>query len=414
MSTVIEDITARKVFNGRGEETIEIDVITTDGFGRASAPSGASRGKSEVVPFPKGGVDEAIRKVEEIIAPELIGLNADNQEQIDTILHSVDGTKNFKNIGGNTAFAVSLATAEAAANTYGLPLFQYLGGYYAQELPYPLGNVISGGKHVSGKGPEFQEFLVLPVGAKSFLEAQKASTLVHKRVADYLKKKDKNFLSGRSDEGAWTCSLPNEKALEILTTACKEVSDEVGFEIRAGLDVAASSFWNKKEKRYIYSNKKRDKGEQIDYILDLIERFRLIYVEDPLHEDDFEGFAEITRKAKNCLICGDDLFTTNIKRLRKGIVKNSANSIIIKVNQIGTLTDAWETVKMASKAGYVAVVSHRSGDTIDYHIAHLAIAFHTPIIKTGVVEGTRIAKLNELIRIEEMLGDRAKMGTLEV
>ena len=414
MSTVIEDITARKVFNGRGEETIEIDVITTDGFGRASAPSGASRGKSEVVPFPKGGVDEAIRKVEEIIAPELIGLNADNQEQIDIILHSVDGTKNFKNIGGNTAFAVSLATAEAAANTYGLPLFQYLGGYYAQELPYPLGNVISGGKHVSGKGPEFQEFLVLPVGAKSFLEAQKASTLVHKRVADYLKKKDKNFLSGRSDEGAWTCSLSNEKALEILTTACKEVSDEVGFEIRAGLDVAASSFWNKKEKCYIYSNKKRDKGEQIDYILDLIEKFRLIYVEDPLHEDDFEGFAEITRKAKNCLICGDDLFTTNIKRLRKGIVKNSANSIIIKVNQIGTLTDAWETVKMASKAGYVPVVSHRSGDTIDYHIAHLAIAFHAPIIKTGVVEGTRIAKLNELIRIEEMLGDRAKMGTLEI
>jgi len=416
MSTTIEDVIARKVFNSRGEETIEIDIITSMGFGRASAPSGASRGKAEVTPYPKGGIDEAIKKVEQTIAPELIGLNSDSQEEIDGLLHSLDGTNNFSNIGGNTAFAVSLAVADAAANTYGLPLFQYLGGYYAKELPYPLGNVLSGGKHTRGKGPEIQEFLILPVGAPSFFEAEKANTLVHKKVEKALEKKDKSFTGGKSDEGAWTCSLSNEEALEVVAKACEEVSNEIGFECKLALDIAASTFWNNKKKRYMYRNGKRslDSGEQLEYVLNLIRTYNLIYVEDPFHENDFKSFAELTKKVKSCLICGDDLFVTNLKRLKKGIRLGSANAIIIKVNQIGTLTDAWETVRMAKEAGYVPVVSHRSGDTVDNHIAHLAVGLSCPIIKTGVVEGARIAKLNELIRIEEMLGERALMAQLKV
>ena len=414
MSTVIEDVIARKIFNSRGEETIEVDVITAGGFGRASAPSGASRGKAEATPYPKGGIEEAIRKVEQVIAPEIIGLNADSQEEIDSLLHSLDGTENFSNIGGNTAFAVSLAVADAAANTYGLPLFQYLGGYYTKELPYPLGNILSGGKHTAGKGPEMQEFLSLPLGAPSFLEAQKANVTVHEKVRRLLEKKDKTFTEGKSDEGAWTCSLSNDKALEIIYEACRETSEELGFECRVGLDVAASTFWNARKKRYVYRDKALDSNEQLEYILELIRNYKLVYVEDPFHEEDFENFAELTKKTKNCLICGDDLFVTNLKRLQKGIKVDAANTIIIKVNQIGTLTDAWETIRAAKAAGYTPIVSHRSGDTVDSHIAHLAVGFNCPIIKTGVVEGARIAKLNELIRIEEMLADRALMAQLKV
>ncbi|RLI19713.1 phosphopyruvate hydratase, partial [Candidatus Bathyarchaeota archaeon] len=299
MSTVIEDVIARKIFDSRGEETIEVDIITAGGFGRASAPSGASRGKAEAMPYPKGGVEEAIRKVEQIIAPELIGLNADNQEEIDSLLHSLDGTKNFSNIGGNTAFAISLAAADAAANTYGLPLFQYLGGFYAKQLPYPLGNVLSGGKHTAGKGPEIQEFLSLPVGAPSFLEAQKANVMVHKRVRELLERKDKTFTGGRSDEGAWTCSLSNEEALEVVSEACEKASDESGYECRMGLDIAASTFWNAKKKRYVYKDKALDSGEQLEYILSLIKSYKLAYVEDPFHENDFKNFAELTKKASN-------------------------------------------------------------------------------------------------------------------
>jgi len=416
MSTTIEDIIARKVFNSRGEETIEVDVITSMGFGRASAPSGASRGKAEAIPYPKGGINEAVKKVEQVVAPELIGLNADNQEEIDSLLHSLDGTENFSNLGGSVAFAVSFAVADAAANTYGLPLFQYLGGYYAKELPYPLGNVLSGGKHAGGKGPEIQEFLVLPVEAPSFYEAQRANALIHKKIKKLLERKDKTFTGGKSDEGAWTCSLSNEEALDVVAEACEKVSNEIGFKCRLGVDVAASTFWNSKKKCYVYKNGKKnlDSGEQLEYVLNLIKTYNLAYVEDPFHENDFKNFAKLTKKVENCLICGDDLFVTNSKRLRKGIKLCSANAIIIKVNQIGTLTDAWETIRIAKEAGYTPVVSHRSGDTVDNHIAHLAVGLSCPIIKTGVVEGARIAKLNELIRVEEMLGERALMAQLKV
>ena len=416
MSTVIEDVIARKVFNSRGEETIEVDVITNSGFGRASAPAGKSRGKAEVVYFPEGGVDEAIKKVEELVAPELIGLNADFQEDIDRTLHEVDSTKDFRVIGGNTAFAVSMANAEAAANSYGIPLFQHLGGYAARELPYPLGNVISGGSHVGGKAPDIQEFLVLPDGAESFLEAAEANIKVHVKVGELLKRKDKLFNYGKSDEGAWTANITNLDALEILARACEEVSNEVDFNCSPCIDLAASTLWNGKTKKYVYQRegKELDSGEQLEFVRQIVEKYHLAYVEDPFHEEDYESFAELTKKLKNCLVCGDDLFVSNNERLAHGAKMRAGNAIIIKVNQVGTLTDAVETIETAKKAGYIPVVSHRSGDTCDWHIAHLAVAFKCPIIKTGVVEGARIAKINELIRVEEFLGDRAKMAELQI
>ena len=414
MSSIIEDLIARKIFNNRGEETIEVDVITANGFGRASAPAGKSRGKAEVVYYPQGGVEQAIKKIDDLIAPELAGLNSDFQEEIDSTLHEVDGTTNFRVIGGNTAFAVSLANAEAAANSHGLLLFQFLGGNIANTLPYPLGNCISGGQHARGKAPDIQEFLTLPHGAETFLEALTANTQIHKKIGDALKKKDKLFSGGTSSEGAWIANIGNEDAFETIAKACEEVGNELDFECGFGIDVAASSLWKEKEGKYVYENgsKKRDASEQLDFMLDLIEQYHLAYVEDPFHEEDFESFAELTKKARNCLICGDDLFTTNNERLNQGIKLDAANAIIIKVNQIGTLSDAAETIENAQRNGYTCVVSHRSGDTCDWHIAHLAVAFKCPIIKTGVVEGSRIAKLNELIRIEHFLGNRAKMADL--
>ncbi|MCK5627881.1 phosphopyruvate hydratase [Candidatus Bathyarchaeota archaeon] len=416
MSSIIEDLITRKIFNNRGEETIEVDVVTQSGFGRVSAPAGKSRGKAEVVSYPKGGVDQALKKIDDLIAPEIVGLNSDFQEEIDSTLHEIDGTNDFKIIGGNTAFAISLANAEAAANSHGLLLFQFLGGNTATTLPYPLGNVISGGQHTRGKTPDIQEYLVLPYGAETFLEAATANAQIHKVLGEILRKKSSSFNGGKSDEGAWIANIGNLEALEVMCDACEEVANELSFECGFGIDLAASSLWREKEKKYVYTRegKKRDSGNQLEYLLDLIENYHLSYVEDPFHEEDFESFAELTEKTKNCLICGDDLFTTNNERLAHGIELNAGNSIIIKVNQIGTLTDALETIENANRNGFINIVSHRSGDTCSWHITHLSMAFRCPIIKTGVVEGARIAKINELIRIEHFLGNRATMADLTV
>ena len=414
MSSVIEDVMARKLFNSRGQETIEVDIITTDGFGRAAAPAGASKGKAEVVSYPKGGVDAAIKTLEELVVPELIGMDAEEQNEIDALLHEIDETENFSKVGGNTVFAISVANAEAAATSYDLPLFQYLSGYLGNELPYPLGNVLGGGKHALGKTTDIQEYLVIPFKAPNFAEAAKANIMVHQKIGALLRKTDKNFTGGRGDEGAWAPNIENEEALKIVAKACEEVSEDLGIECRACLDVAASSFWNQKENVYVYSmeGKKRGSGEQLEFMLHLIEEYNLAYVEDPFDEKDYESFAELTKKAKKCLICGDDLFVTNRERLNKGIEMCAGNSLIIKINQVGTLTDAWETTRLAKRAGYVPVMSHRSGETTDTHIAHLAVGFSCPVIKTGVLNGERVAKINELIRIEENLGNRAQMSRL--
>ncbi|MBC7117731.1 phosphopyruvate hydratase [Methanothermobacter tenebrarum] len=404
METVIEDVRVRKILDSRGNPTIEVDVITWNGFGRAAAPSGASTGTREVVAFPEGGVDKVISELEDVISSELIGMDAEYLEDIDLILKEIDGTENLSNIGGNTTVAVSMAAAKAAASSYNLPLYKFLGGNFATSIPYPLGNMINGGAHAGKHAPDIQEFLVIPKGAESIQEAVFANSKVHARIRELIQAKDPEFTGGKGDEGGWAPKISNYEALEIQARACEEIGDETGVEIRPSLDFAATELWNSKEEKYIYKqeNIKRDTGEQIEFVKELIKTYKMFFIEDPLHESDFQGFAQLTKEiGDKCIICGDDIFVTNSEILKKGIEIGAANAIIIKPNQIGTLTDTYKTVKLAKENNYIPVVSHRSGETTDETIAHLAVAFSAPIIKTGAIGGERIAKLNELIRIQE-------------
>ena len=408
MDSVIEDVRVRKILDSRGNPTVEVDIITWNGFGRAAAPSGASTGSREVVSFPEGGVSQVITEVEDLISSELIGMAAEDIEDIDEVLKEIDGTDNLSAIGGNTTVAVSMAAAKAAAMSYNLPLYNFLGGNFIKEIPYPLGNMMNGGAHAGSNAPDIQEFLVVPVGASDITEAVFANVEVHKRLKELISKKDPNFTGGKGDEGGWIPNITNDQALEIQAQACEEVGDELGFIIKPGLDMASSEFWSEEEGKYVYGQDglKRDSGDQVDYVKDLIDTYHMFYVEDPFDEKDFDGFAELTAKVgSKCRICGDDLFVTNAELLAYGIERKAANAIIIKPNQIGTLTDTYETVRLAKENNVMPVVSHRSGETCDETIAHLAIAFGAPMIKTGAVGGERIAKLNELIRIEEEMSN---------
>ncbi|PKL68691.1 MAG: phosphopyruvate hydratase [Methanobacteriales archaeon HGW-Methanobacteriales-1] len=408
MDSVIEDVRVRKILDSRGNPTLEVDVITWNGFGRAAAPSGASTGSREVVAFPEGGVDKIIGEVEDVISSELIGMDAEDLQDIDMVLKEIDGTENLSSIGGNTTVAVSMAVAKAAAASYNMPLYKFLGGNMKTEIPYPLGNMINGGAHAGKHAPDIQEFLIVPVGASNITEAVFANSNVHKRLKELIQVKDKFFTGGKGDEGGWAPNISNDDALEMQAKACEEVGDEMGIKIRPSLDMAASEMWDTSQEKYIYGqeNIARDTGEQIEFVKEIIETYHMLYVEDPLDEADFAGFSELTAKiGDKCLICGDDLFVTNKNILQEGIDQKSGNSIIIKPNQIGTLTDTYETVKLAKENQYVPVVSHRSGETTDETIAHLAVAFSAPLIKTGALGGERIAKLNELIRIEEELSN---------
>lgn len=412
MDSVIEDVQVRKILDSRGNPTIEVDVITWNGFGRAAAPSGASTGSREVVSFPEGGVDVVVREMEEFIASELIGMDAEDLTTIDEVLKEIDGTDNFAAIGGNTTVAISMAVAKAAAKSYNMPLYKYIGGNLVNELPFPLGNMMNGGAHAGINAPDIQEFLVVPIGATSVADAIFANASVHKRLKELIQTKDSNFTGGKGDEGGWVPNITNDAALEIQAKACEEVGDELGIEIRPSLDMAASELWNASEQKYVYAQDsvKRDTGDQIDFVKDIIDTYKMFYVEDPFDESDFEGFSQLTSKVGDkCLICGDDLFVTNKELLAKGIEMKAANAIIIKPNQIGSLSETYATVKLAKENNIVPVVSHRSGETTDETIAHLAVGFAAPMIKTGAIGGERIAKLNELIRIEEELSN-SQMG----
>jgi enolase len=406
VDSFIEDVRVRKILDSRGNPTVEVDILTWKGFGRAAAPSGASTGSNEVVAFPQGSFDDLITDVEDLISSELIGMDSDDLSEIDLVLKEIDGTDNYTNIGGNTAVAVSMAVAKAAASSFNLPLYKYLGGNFKNEIPYPLGNLLNGGAHAGIHAPDIQEFLVVPITAENITDAVFANTAVHKRLKELIQEKDKNFTGGKGDEGGWVPNITNHDALEIQSQACQEVGDELGITIKPCLDMAASELWDKSEEKYVYSqdNISRDTGDQIEYVKEIIETYGMFYVEDPFDEADFDGFSELTASVGDkCIVCGDDLFVTNKNILAKGIEQNAANGIIIKPNQIGSLSDTYATVKLAKENNIVPVVSHRSGETTDETIAHLAVAFSAPLIKTGAVGGERIAKLNELIRIEEEL-----------
>ncbi|WP_440008763.1 phosphopyruvate hydratase [Halomicrococcus sp. SG-WS-1] len=395
--TLVESVRLRQVLDSRGNATVEADVVTqSGGFGRAAAPSGASTGEYEAIELDPG---EAIAAARERAVPRLEGtVYVGDQRDVDRTLRAADGTDNFSEIGANSAVAISMAAAKAAADVLGAPLYQHLGGAFRGEnFPVPLGNVIGGGEHAAD-ATSIQEFLAAPVGAPNVKDAVFANAAVHQEVADLLD--ERGVAAGKGDEGAWAPSIDDADAFELMEEAVDAVSEEFGFDIRFGLDVAAAELYEDGE--YHYDGETRSTDEQIEYVADLVDEYDLAYVEDPLDENDYEGFAELTdRVGDRTLICGDDLFVTNTERLSDGIEQGAANSILIKPNQIGTLSDAVDAVELAVENGYDPVISHRSGETEDTTIAHLAVATDAPFIKTGAVGGERTAKLNELIRIEQ-------------
>ena len=397
--TLITDVRLREILDSRGNPTVEADVVTeSGGFGRAAAPSGASTGEYEAVERPTG---EAIAAARDRAVPRLVGeAYAGNQREVDARLRAADGTENFSELGANSAVAISMAAAKAGSDVLGAPLFQHLGGTFRGDtFPTPLGNVVGGGEHAAD-ATDIQEFLAAPVGAPSVQDAVFANAAVHAAVAEILDERGEP--AGKGDEGAWAPSITDAEAFEVVDDAVNRVEDEVGFEIGFGLDVAAAELYDADAGEYVYSDRTRSTDEQIAYVADLVAEYDLVYVEDPLDEDDYEAYADLTdRVGDETLVCGDDLFVTNVDRLREGIDQGAANSILIKPNQIGTLTDAFDAIELATDHGYEAVVSHRSGETEDTTIAHLAVATDATFIKTGAVGGERTAKLNELIRIED-------------
>ena len=395
---IIEDITLRRILDSRGNPTVEADVTTSSGFGRAAAPAGASTGTHEAQAWPEGGVAAAIELARQEVVPQLLGLSAEEQAQVDALLHEVDGTSNFSRIGGNLAVAVSLATARAAAASQGIPLYRYIGGMGPYGMPAPMGNVLGGGAHAVG-GTDIQEFLVTSFD-DDVSRAIEANAAVHRVVGEALHERFPDTALGKGDEGAWVAPLENVAALELVVEAVQQVAGETGVDIRPGLDLAASEFY--RDGKYVYKDRSLTPEEQVDFVASLIEDYGLHSIEDPLDQEDFESWAALTAKT-DALVIGDDLYVTNVERLEKGLKMGATNAILIKPNQIGTLTDTLDAVTLAREAGLATVISHRSGETTDDAIAHLGVAFGCHAIKTGTVGGERIAKLNELVRIAEEL-----------
>ena len=397
--TQVSSIALRRVLDSRGNATVEADVLTeSGGFGRAAAPSGASTGEHEAIELPPG---EAIAAARQHAVPRLVGeVYAGNQREVDAALHAADGTGNFSEIGANGAVAISMAAAKAGADVLGAPLYQHLGGTFrGDSLPTPLGNVVGGGEHAKD-ATHIQEFLAAPVGAPSVTEAVFANAAVHRRISELLD--DRGIPAAKGDEGAWAPPIDDDEAFELVDEAVDDIASELGFEIGFGLDMAAAELYDDDVEAYVYGDRTRSTAEQVDYVAGMVEEYDLVYVEDPLDENDYEGFAELTdRVGDRTLVCGDDLFVTNVERLRAGIDEEAGNAILIKPNQIGTLSDAVDAIELAARNGYETVVSHRSGETEDATIAHLAVATGAGFIKTGTVGGERTAKLNELIRIAD-------------
>jgi len=406
--TTIQRISYRTIYDSRGVETLEVDVFTTNGgFGRAAAPFGApgSRGEFEAPAYAAGGLRASMEILSREIVPRLTGMDARNLPAVDGLLCDVDGTANFERIGGNTSTAVSTAAAKAAADALKMPLFRLLTGERTGlHLPLPLGNIIGGGAHSLGPAPDMQEHLVVALGCPSLKKAVAVNLAVHEEVGRLLEKKDPSFAGGTDDENAWTANLDDVQALGLITEAVAAVSDREGVEIRMGLDLAADRLWKAENKKYVYAREGRERttAEQIDYLTGLVDRFRLLYVEDGFHSNDYDAFAELNRRCGDrCLVCADDIYASNPERTRTGIRKKSAGAMIVKPNQVGTITGAEESARIARNGGLHVIVSHRSGETVDDSIAHLAVAWGATMLKTGVKGGERLAKLNELIRIEE-------------
>lgn len=416
--TIIADILAREILDSRGNPTVEVDVVLESGIvGRAAVPSGASTGEHEAIElrdkdekrFSGKGVLTAVKNVNDEIADNLIGLDASDQITIDNIMLELDGTANKSKLGANAILGVSLAVAKAAAEELDLPLYQYIGGVNAKILPVPMMNILNGGSHADNN-VDLQEFMVSPAGAASFSEALRMGAEVFHSLKKVLAKKGYNTAVG--DEGGFAPDLKsNEEAIEVILEAIGKTGYKAGSDIFIALDPASSEFYDVQKKKYILASEKRelDANQMTDYYVDWIKKYPIISLEDGMAEDDWEGWKIMSDKlGKKVQLVGDDIFVTNTKRLARGIKEGIANSILIKVNQIGTLTETLDAIEMAHKAGYTAMISHRSGETEDSTIADLAVATNVGQIKTGSASRSdRIAKYNQLMRIEEMLDTTA-------
>lgn len=434
MSTYITDIRAREIIDSRGNPTVEVDVELDSGvIGRAAVPSGASTGVNEAVElrdgslaankFPKGtnpkkrylgkGVLKAVENVDTLIAPELVGLDACDQTAVDKAMLELDGTPTKKNLGANAILGVSLATAKAAAAALNLPLYKYIGGTNAKVLPVPMMNIMNGGAH-SDAPIDIQEFMIMPKGAESFREALRMGCEIFHALKSVLKSKGLSTAVG--DEGGFAPVLEsNEAALEVIAAAVKKAGYKLGKDIFLALDVASSEFYDSQKKKYIFKKSdgsKRSSAQMVEFYQDLQKKFPIISIEDGCDENDWTGWKKLTDAiGDKTQLVGDDLFVTNTKFLKKGIDTGTANSILVKVNQIGSLTETLDAVEMAKEAGYTSVLSHRSGETEDATIADIAVATNCGQIKTGSLSRSdRMAKYNQLLRIEEELGDDAIYG----
>ena len=414
--SAITYVNAREILDSRGNPTLEVEVMTESGyFGRASVPSGASTGEYEATELRDGdksrylgkGVLKAVAHVKERIAPKVLKMDVCNQLEIDRLMIELDGTENKSNLGANAILGVSLAVAKAAAESVGLPLYRYIGGCLTYKLPVPLMNIINGGAHADNN-VDFQEFMVVPVGAPTFREALRYGSEVFHALKKVLK--TKKLSTGVGDEGGFAPDLAsNRAALDVIVEAISEAGFKPGQDIAIALDVAASSFYHKGVYDLKGEGKKLSSPEMVALLTDLAKNYPIVSIEDGLDENDWDGFVQLTQAiGSKVQVVGDDLFVTNTKRLKEGIERGAANAILIKLNQIGTLSETLETVQLATEKGYRSIISHRSGETEDTTIADLAVATGAGQIKTGSPCRTdRVAKYNQLLRIEEELADHA-------
>ena len=399
----ISSIRGRIVFNSRGSKTIEIDVITDGKFiGRACAPSGASVGKFEAQSFPENRPEEALSMLNANIN-KFLGLQAEDMHALYEVLKSIDRTDNYSKVGGSVAYAISISAVDSAANSLGIPLFKLLKPTKPYRFPFPLGNVLGGGAHAGPGTPDLQEILACPVGAKNILDAFEMNFKLHREARKVIESIDNRFTYGKGDEGAWAPNVNNDQALEIIEKAVNNCGYTMGKDMAIGIDFASSSFWNEEEQLYDYARQgiKRDTSEQIEFANRLMRDYKLIYAEDPVHEGDFESMAILNKKNPSTLVTGDDMLVTNAGKVREAVKYGACSGAILKVNQAGSLYEALEFAKECTKNDIRIITSHRSGESTDSHISHIAIATGSKMLKSGVLGGERIAKLNELVRLTE-------------
>lgn len=400
---IITDLKGRIIFNSRGSKTIEVDVISDDKFlGRACAPSGASVGKHEAISFKENCPEKSLEEFTKNLS-KFIGIESHDPKSVYYILKNIDKSENYSKIGGSVAYALSLASLESASKALDVPIFRLLKASGDYKFPYPIGNILGGGSHAGPGTPDIQEYLICPIGATNIIEAIEINFKVHKQLKTILEKQDKKFTYGRGDEGAWAPNLNNDQALEVVEKAVLESGYNSKNEVAIGIDFASSSFWNEKNNQYDYARQGvvRSPDEQIDFVNDLIGKYHLIYVEDPVHEEDFQGMSIINKNNRECLVTGDDMLVTNKNRVKESLKYKSCSGAILKINQAGSLYDALEFADECNKNGIKLITSHRSGESIDSHIAEIAVATASKLLKTGVIGGERVAKLNQLVRLLE-------------